>query len=33
MNAPPERRQDEDAECYPAHEALERVIDPDPDAP
>jgi hypothetical protein len=27
--APPERRTDEDAERYPAHEDPERVIDPD----
>lgn len=32
-DAPPERRQEEDAERYPAHEDPERVIDPDPDAP
>ncbi|HKO74578.1 MAG TPA: hypothetical protein VJU01_04620 [Gaiellaceae bacterium] len=27
--APPERRQDEDAQRYPTHEDPERVIDPD----
>ena len=32
-DAPLERRQDEDAQRYPAHEDPERVIDPDPDAP
>jgi hypothetical protein len=32
-DAPPERREDEDAQRYPAHEDPERVIDPDPDAP
>ncbi len=28
---PLERREEEDAERYPAHEDPERVIDPDPD--
>jgi hypothetical protein len=32
-DAPLERREDEDAQRYPAHEDPERVIDPDPDAP
>ena len=31
-DASPERRQDEDAQRYPAHEDPQRVIDPDPDA-
>jgi hypothetical protein len=32
-DAPAERRGDEDAQRYPAHEDPERVIDPDPGAP
>jgi hypothetical protein len=32
-DAPLERREDEDAHRYPAHEDAERVIDPDPDTP
>jgi hypothetical protein len=28
-----ERREDEDAQRYPAHDDPERVMDPDPDAP
>jgi hypothetical protein len=32
-DAPPERREEEDAQRYPAHEDPERVIEPDPDAP
>jgi hypothetical protein len=28
-NAPPQRREEEDAQRYPAHEDPERVIDPD----
>jgi hypothetical protein len=31
--APPERREEEDAQRYPAHEDPERVIEPDPHAP
>jgi hypothetical protein len=30
--APPERREEEDAQRYPAHEDPKRVIDPDEDA-
>ncbi len=32
-DAPPERRDDEDAQRYPAHEDPERVIEPDPSSP
>jgi hypothetical protein len=32
-DAPPERREEEDAQTYPGHEDPERVIDPDPDPP
>lgn len=32
-NAPPERREEEDARRYPGHEDPEEVVDPDPDAP
>jgi hypothetical protein len=33
QDAPPERREEEDAQRYPAHEDPERVIEPDPDTP
>jgi hypothetical protein len=29
----PERREDEDAQRYPAHDDPKRVLEPDPDAP
>jgi hypothetical protein len=32
-DAPPERREEEDAQRYPAHEDPERVIEPDPSSP
>jgi hypothetical protein len=31
-DAPPERREEEDAQRYPAHEDPERVVEPDEDA-
>jgi hypothetical protein len=32
-DAPPERREEEDAARYPGHENPEETIEPDPDAP